>query len=129
MVPVSPHWGENVPGFVFASRTGSIDMSAPITPLTAWYLNRPASVPASIGKPRDVQIETSPAAVGTGIDSPLGWLTAARASRAKNVTPNNDEQAQTMKAKCLVKLMPTTVAAFRTPGKPDFSSQNRGLPV
>ena len=47
-------------------------MSAPTTPLTAWYLKRPASMPASIGKPRDVQIEYSLCAVGTGIDSPLG---------------------------------------------------------
>jgi hypothetical protein len=83
---------------------------------------------ASAGKPREVAMLVSPAGVATGITSPLGCMTLARASRAENVTAANDEQAQTVKAKCLVKLMPTTVAAFRTGGKPDFSSQNRGLP-
>ena len=70
----------------------------------------------------------SPAGVGTGIDSPLGWVTAARASRAENVTAANDEQAQTVKTMCLVKLMAKSVAAFRTAGKLDFSSQIGGLP-
>ena len=49
---VSPQAGEKVPGVVCASRTGSIALSAP----PAKYLNRPASVTASAGKPRLVMM-------------------------------------------------------------------------
>jgi hypothetical protein len=45
-----------------------------------WYLNRPASVPASAANPRLVMTLISAAGDATGIASPFGCITVARAT-------------------------------------------------
>ena len=112
-VPVNPHCGENVPGVICASRVGSIDMSAPITPLTTWYLKRPASVSASAANPRLVMTLISAAGVGCGAGSPFGWVTIARAAPAKAMTkPMTASREPILKGKRAVKLMGRLLQLF-----------------
>src|SRR4051812_26619790 len=85
MLAVSPHWGRNVPGVVWALAIGSRAASAPPLKLA----NSPASVRALGGNPRDVAMASSVAGTGWGICSfpGGGWFTVALARPPKSDVP------------------------------------------